>query len=546
MDINIDYIAEPTAARFHRSEKFVRGFRGPVGNGKSVCCIMELIRMAAEQWPNKDGIRKTRYFIVRNTYIELRETTLHSWKQWIPEIIAPVAMNPIITTTFKRGLGDGTSIEMEVVFLAMDRDDDVKKVKSLECTGFFLNEAQYLPYSVPNVARERAGRYPAQVDGYVDVWENDVLTYDAPKVRNQDGSPELDENGDIQYTPCKRKSVIMDTNSPEDDHWWYQLAEDGFLARSGNTEFNRSEVDRIFDFFEGPPALIKNDDGTYSPNPGAENIKHLPGGYQYYLDMLAGNADDYINVMVLGQYGTIVQGRPVYPSYRDEVHCPEGGVKADPNLPLCMGWDFGLTPTVVFGQMTSTGQLRVVDELCSDDMDVRTFARDMVKPHLQQHYANYWIGFSLGDPAGNIRGEGEGKTSIGILNDQYTAEGEFDLDMGFLTEPAPTNDITLRLDAGKRFLNKMVNGEPGMVLDKRCRMVRKALRGGYCYKRMSTPGASEVYRDKPDKNTPFSHPADAKQYLELGFAGGYVVDKPEDDDDWMDEPTVDDVPASGY
>jgi len=503
---------------------------GPVGNGKSVACIMEGLRLSQDQWPNSEGIRKSRGVIVRNTNPELRTTTLNTWKQWVPEQIAPVVMHPLITCRFKQRLADKTTIDLEVYFLAMDKDDDVKKLLSLETTWIFLNEVRELPYSVVKASRERIGRYPAVVDGYEDVYEKGKLVYEAPR----------DSNG--QYSPCKRKSLIMDTNPPDDDHWWYQLAEEGCLRKADNKSQARKETKRIFDFFRGPPPLVKNDDGTYRQNPQAENIAFLPGGYQYYKDMIAGNTQDHIDVMVLGNYGVIKEGRPVYPAYNDLIHCPQDGAKALNDLPICLGWDFGLTPACIIGQLTPTGQMRICAELFTEDMFVREFARDVVKPFLQQYFNKYEIGFSLADPAGNNRGEGEGTSAIGILNDDYPPpEGEKPLDMGFYTEAAPTNDPTKRIDAVNRFMTKMIDGQPGYVLNKACKLLRKGKNGGYAYKRVAVASSEERFRDKPDKNK-YSHTSDAEQYLALGFVGGYVTERV--DDFYNDEP--EDVTAMGY
>ena len=521
--MQINYKASKTGAKFHSSNKVCRGFMGCVGNGKSVTCIMEALRLSQDQWPNSNGVRKSRGVIVRNTNPELRTTTLNTWKQWIPEQISPIVMHPIIMTTLKQKLGDGTSMEMEVYFLAMDTDKDVKKLLSLETTWIFLNEAKQLPYSVVKAARERIGRYPSVIDGYADTED-----YQAPR----------DANG--EYQPCKRKALIMDTNPPDDDHWWYQLAEEGCLRKSKNKDQAKQEMAKVFEFVRGPSPLIEKDDGTYSPNPEAENISFLPGGYQYYLDMIAGNTEDHINVMVMGNYGIIVEGRPVYPSYSDRIHCPEEGVRAIKGLDICLGWDFGLTPAVVFGQLTDRGQARVIAELVAEDMDVRTFARDVVKPFIQKYLNDFNIGFSFGDPAGNNRGEGEGKTSIRILNDDY--ENDEFLDMGFVTEGAPTNDPTERIDSVVKFLNKMIDGEPGYVLNKVCESLRKGKNGGYRYNRVAIAGSEERFRDKPDKNK-YSHPSDAEQYLFLGFAGGYVSESNNHDDEQY---YGDDTNAMGY
>lgn len=551
----INYIASPTAARFHASNKIVRGFLGPVGNGKSVCCINELHRLAVLQEPNCDGIRKTKWAIVRNTYDMLETTTLATFKQWIPHEICSITLKPM-RGEMKYPLQDGTKVEAIFLFLALDRPDDVRKMLSLELTGVFMNESKELPYAVVKAARERIGRYPSQIDGYTDVYDdNGKLTYDAPK--------ELDSNGDIvfnldgtpKYKPCTRKALIMDTNPPEDDHWWYQLAEEGCL-RTNKTAEAKKAVGQIFDFFRGVAPFTRAGD-KYIDNPKAENIKYLPGGFKYYRDMLAGNTEDHINVMVMGNYGTIKDGKPVYPQYNDRIHCPEKPLSIITDLPIGLGWDGGLTPSCVIGQQTERGQLRVIAELVSEDMGVRQFARDIVKPFLQRNFYGIEVAFSYIDPAGKGRGEAEAKSAMGILNDDYVdydingdivgnEDGDLiqPLNMGFETEPAPTNDPTKRIDAVNSYIIKLVDGEPGYLVSRKCPMIRKGKIGGYQYKRVQVSG-EERYKDKPDKNK-FSHPADAEQYMALGFAGGYVVQSDDDFGDDYDDFNIDDVGPMGY
>ena len=532
----IKYKAGPTARAFHNSDKVVRGFMGPVGNGKSVACINEMLRLAMLQWPNANGVRKSRWAVIRNTNPELRTTTLNTWKQWIPEEIAPVVMHPLITTKLIQEIkNDGTSIEMEVIFLALDKPDDVKKLLSLELTGIFINETREIPYAVVKGARERIGRYPAVIDGYKDVYKDGELIYDAPKLLDENGNVQI-EDGEPLYAPCRRKALLMDTNPPDTDHWWYQLAEEGCLKGSKNVELAQQQTSEIFEFFRGPAPLLDKGNGVYVPNPVAENIKFLPGGFQYYLDMIAGNNEDHINVQVLGNYGAIKDGLPVFPLYHDSIHLMSGDRDLMPikGLDICLGWDFGLTPACIIGQMTDTGQVRIIKELVSENLDVRRFARDVVKPFLSNKLNDFRIGFSLADPAGNNRGEGEGKASIGILNDDYIDNDDGDivqpLNMGFETEPAPTNDPTKRLDAVNIFLSKVIEGgEHGFVLAKRCQTLRKGFNGGYKYKRIAVGGSSEKYKDKPDKDK-YSHPHDALQYLCLGFASGASQDSGYDED----------------
>ena len=542
----INYIASTTGAKLHHCNKVVRGFLGPVGNGKSVTCINEMHRLAVLQEPNDKGIRKSKWAIVRNTYDMLETTTLATFRQWIPHEICSITLKPM-RGDMAYPLPDGTRVECKFIFLALDRPDDVKKLLSLEVSGVFMNEARELPYAVVKGARERIGRYPSQIDGYTDVYENnDKLIYDAPKERDEDGKPLLNDDGSPKYIPCTRKSLLMDTNPPEDDHWWYQLAEDGHLRANKTPEAKRA-VKEIFGFFRGPaPFLVE--DGEYIDNPLAENIKFLPGGYKYYRDMLAGNSEDHINVMVMGNYGTIKDGKPVYPQYNDRIHCPEKALGVIEDLPIGLGWDGGLTPSCIIGQQTERGQLRIIAELVAENMGVRQFARDVVKPFLQRNFYGIEVAFSYIDPAGAGRGESEAKSSMGILNDDYiedNADGDVlqALNMGFETEPAPTNDPTKRIDAVNSYIIKLVDGEPGYLVSRKCPMLRKGKIGGYQYKRVQVSGEAR-FKDKPDKNK-YSHPADAEQYMALGFSGGYVKDSSDYDDDF-DDFNADQVSCMGY
>ena len=109
------------------------------------------------------------------------------------------------------------------------------------------------------------------------------------------------------------------------------------------------------------------------------------------------------------------------------------------------------------------------------------------------------------------------------------------LKLGFRTQPAPSNDPTIRINAVGNYLNKMVFGDPGYVADKmKCPLLRKGKNGQYCHKRVAVAGQEEVYKDLPNKNMA-SHTADAEQYLALGFVGGFVndsyFDSEEDDND---------------
>lgn len=459
--IHIDYTASPTLARFHASNAFVRGIRGPIGSGKSVGCCIEVFRRAAEQRPGNGGIRRSRWAIVRNTYAELKSTTIKTWQDWFPDDICPIVYDAPI-----RGRLRLRDIDLEILFIALDRPKDVKKLLSLELTGVWINEAKEIPKAVIDAAMGRVGRYPSKRDGGAS-WSG----------------------------------VIMDTNPPDDIHWWYRLAEE--------------ERPKGFEFWAQPPALIKRGPADYVPNPAAENVQNHELGYEYWLRQLPGKTDEWIKVYILGQYGTVLDGRVVFPEYVDSIHCAPDILEPWRGLPLLLGWDYGRTPACVIAQMTPKGQLRVIDELVVDaageGMGIRTFTREIVKPHLAAHYAGMPIGLSWGDPAGAAKGQGEETSCMDIQAEE-----------GIPTQEAPTNDPAARQDAVIRFLKSTIDGQPGYLLSPKCTYLRRGFLGGYRYAKLNVSG-DERYKEAPEKNR-FSHPHDAHQHVcQAAWAGNVVA-----------------------
>ena len=127
---------------FLKDDTFFRGIRGPVGSGKSVACCIEIIKRAINQKPSDDGIRKTRWAVIRNTNPQLKTTTIKTWLDWFPEDDwGNFTWSVPYTHKLKKG-----DIECEVIFLALDRPEDVKKLLSLELTGVWINEAREIAW----------------------------------------------------------------------------------------------------------------------------------------------------------------------------------------------------------------------------------------------------------------------------------------------------------------------------------------------------------------------------------------------------------------
>lgn len=159
---NVVYNASPTLAKFHADDSFVRGIRGPVGSGKSVGMCMEVASRAMRQEPAWDGIRRTRWVVIRNSYPELVSTTIKTWVDWFREDwYGPVVYSTPIT--HKLWLNKETYVE--VFFLALDRPDEIRKLLSLEVTGGWINEAREIPKEILDALTGRVGRYPSKREG---------------------------------------------------------------------------------------------------------------------------------------------------------------------------------------------------------------------------------------------------------------------------------------------------------------------------------------------------------------------------------------------
>lgn len=456
---DIVYKAAATASLFHRSKAFVRAIRGPIGTGKSVTCCMEIIRRGAEQ-AAFEGVRKSRWAAIRNTYPELTSTTIKTWQDWAGEDRAPMSWDAPITSNFSQKLKDGTTVQIEVMFISQDRPADVKKLKSLDLTGVWLNEVSEMPKAVLDMATGRVGRYPSKAQGGA-TWSG----------------------------------VIMDTNSPDEDHWYYELA-----------EVTRPEG---YEFFCQPGALIKLEDGTYAPNSEAENVNHHTLGYEYWLRQVPGKNEQWIKVFLLGQYGSVHDGKPVYPEWNDSLHVKE--IYPVQGVQLKIGVDFGLTPAAIITQTDARGRLLILDEICGEDMGFRQFLEDLLIPYLTVNYPAHWVKkddmiILIGDPAGDQRAQSDEKSCFMEAKAKQLK-----------IRAAKSNAWLPRRGAVAWFLSKLAGGQPMLLLDTGCTTLRKGFNGGYKYRRIQVTG-EERYTEEPMKNR-YSHPHDALQYVAMESGG---------------------------
>lgn len=453
------YNPTSTLTRFHNDDSLVRGIVGPVGSGKSVGCTMELLLRSIKQAPHTDGVRRTRWGIIRNAYPELRSTTMKTVADWLPDEIYSTNASFPITGTLSFLLGDGTRVQSEWIFIALDRPEDVKKLKSLELTGLWFNEASELSREILDMAMSRIPRYPPAMQGGAS-WSG----------------------------------IIMDTNAPSEDNWWFTLFEEEKPA--GHVVYHQ------------PPAVLKSTDPITNKtmwvgHPDAENVGgHVPLGYEYWLRQIPGKSAAWIQVFLEARYGESLIGKPVFSGeFSLTQHTSKEVLKPDRSLPVFIGFDWGLFPAAVFAQLDRFGSINILRECAPEtDVSLEAFLEDYVTPTIMEHFGG--CSFSAyGDPAGRGRSPIDKRTPFMVVQQA-----------GIRCVPTFTNDFLPRRDSVASFLNR----RDGFLLSFACPKLRKALQRDYHYAKK--PGAQGEYKPKPEKNMA-SHVSDALQYLCLGIRG---------------------------
>lgn len=315
-EIRYSYADVPTIRDFSRSDAFIRGLVGPFRSGKSSGCVLEIIRRGMAQKPSTvDGIRRTRWMVVRNTYGELRDTTIKTFHQWFP----PRLFGDWIDYKHEYNISAFDNTEIEILFRALDRPDHMSKLLSLELTGAWVNEAREVPWPVIEAIQGRVGQFP-------------------PK---REGGPTW-------------SGLILDTNPPDTDSDWFR-----FFEEEDHSEHFRK-------IFRQPSGLSEE----------AENVSNLPNGREYYERLAIGKSPTWVNVYIHGKYDFVTEGRPVFEDYSDELHCRE--CQSIDGTPIYVGLDFGLTPAAVYSQVTPHGQWQILDELSSTSMGIDRFSDELI------------------------------------------------------------------------------------------------------------------------------------------------------------------------
>ena len=472
---NYSYATVPTIKAFNRDRStFITALFGPFGSGKSSGCVMKMVELSMAQEPGPDGVRRTRWAVVRNTFPVLRDTTIPTTLEWIGEF-GDYHLTDYDFVMNKLTAPDGSPVEAKFHFRALDRPDDIRRLLSLEVTGAFFNEVREIPKRIVDTMRGRVGRYP----------KKDL------------------EKG---FNGATWSGIIMDSNMPDTDHYLYRLFE---IDKPVSCPSCKDAQGGIILFMDGKCPKCRREDGgipfvrVYKQpsgrGPSAENLPHLPVGY--YSNLAAGMDKDFIRVYVDGQYGYVSDGKAVYSMFDDTKHVSKENLKADSRYPIIIGFDnTGRDQAALICQYLPNGQFRVLHEFIVTDVGTRTLCREVVRPFIITNYPGAKL-ILTGDPAGVRKADTDDRDTFQEIYDAF----------GIEATPARSNALSPRLNSVESLLKKYLGKENyGMLVSPACPMIIKGFRGEYRMRRLQVVG-QERFTDKPEKNL-VSHGHDALQY----------------------------------
>lgn len=438
-EITYDYDGVPTVREFSRDDSPIRSIIGPFGSGKSVGCgPIEIMRRAAAQMPNpRDGIKRSRWAVIRNTYKELEDTTIKTFFDWLP----PNYFGEYLKGDHDYHITAFPDMDVEIQFRAMDRPEHVRKVLSYEITGAFLNEARELPWALIGPLYGRTGRYPK-------------------KIRDKDGKL-------IHW--CTWRGLWMDSNAPPLNHWLYRIH-----TKSKLTEHEQ----KLLKYWH-----TWNQPGGRDPN--AENLDHLPD--DYYEMQAAIMTEDQIKVYIDNQYGYLQQGKACYPTWRDQLHLRKGLFPQD-KYKILRGWDFGLTPACVLAYVAPNGQLRGFMEFTTDRAGIKEFAVKVVgwcSQNLKGFKFEDW-----GDPSGDAGRDTSDGSCFTVLEA-----------LGVMIQGASNDLTIRLESVRWGLDNLIDGEAAMVIDAENCMMLVEGFQGGYHYRRILTSASERYSEAEPDKNT---------------------------------------------
>ena len=105
---------------------------GPLGSGKTTTTIQKLLKLAITAPVDRNGLRRSRWVAIRNTYPDLETTTIPDFREVFTDDIGEFKHSNPPQYNADIPLADGTRAVFQFWFLALDKPDDVKKLRGFQ------------------------------------------------------------------------------------------------------------------------------------------------------------------------------------------------------------------------------------------------------------------------------------------------------------------------------------------------------------------------------------------------------------------------------
>lgn len=471
----LNYDAPPTIENFMNSAAFARFVLGPVGSGKTTGCVIELLKRACLQGTAADGLRYSRFAVVRQTLKQLKDTVLKDCNNWL----AGLGVWKVSENTYHLNFHD---VRSEWIFIPLEDAEDQARLLSMQLTGSWLSECIEMDLSVVAPITGRLGRYPSGAQG-TPSWMGLIA----------------DTNFPTEMTPWQQAFE----NPPAD--WQIFKQPSGLLAPVFDANGRQTGGAENLNW------LHQNDQTIKLPLNHPARLAQGRRYYERFVEMYGDNSD-WVRRYVKAEYGNDPSGQAVFrESFVPHFHTTDK-TELIPGYPLIVAQDFGRNPWSLICQVDHMGRLIVHEEVPATNIGLEKHVTERLKPLLM---SPKYLGFRVcvvGDPAGLAKG------SIG-------EESCFDAlkRMGLPNFPAPTNDIDPRLRAVEALLARQTNGAATLLINKvGAPFLVRAMSGGYRFKK-TRGGALRSVPDKDDAEG-FSHVSDCLQYASLVVHGGLVAE----------------------
>lgn len=429
---------------------------------KTTAGIYKIAYEAAKVAACKDGIRRSRYAWIRQTRQMITDSSLPDFLKAFPDGVAGTLIKSDLKFLLKYD-----DVECEILFRGLDESTDVRRLLSTQLTGAIIEEARECNPDIFEALTGRVGRYP---DG--------ILVPHRPEWGvDKKGNP---IQGCVDDTGKSVDKIWAMTNPPDWGSWW----EEKISAPEENMHvtIQPSGLSEDADWVH----LLKSD---------------------YYENMAVGKSEAWKDVYIHAKFGKSLSGKPVFSSFNRDVHVAKKGLIFNPvsQSPLIVGVDTALHPSAVFMQRDSRGRLLVFHSAHAADMGALRFFREVVKPVLASRFGSAKVRIVI-DPAGMQRSQNDESTVADIVRAE-----------GLVVVAAHTNSIAARIAAVDSFFTRMVDGEPGVLIDpEHNHELIMALAGKYRYKTNKNGETADV----PDKQRPWADLVDGMQYGCLYADGG--------------------------